>query len=180
VKAVGPEILHKTDVGGVQLDLRDSATVGQASRSLQARLGDRLTGFLVQRMVPAGVEMLVGTVEDDVFGPVVLCSLGGTQVELLGKPVARLVPLSDADVDELLRDMPGRALLSGYRGSPPVDERALRELLCRVSWLADTFPEIVEMDLNPVRLFERGLSVVDVRMRVGEPSIAHNARRIAY
>ena len=123
LKAVGPQILHKTDVGGVRLDLRDRQAVTDAYRDLYARLGDRLTGVLVQRMVPAGVELLVGTMEDDTFGPVVLCSLGGTLVELLGKPVARLLPLMNADVDELLQDMPGSALLRGYRGSPPSTSR---------------------------------------------------------
>jgi acetate---CoA ligase (ADP-forming) len=180
LKAVGPTLLHKSDVGGVRLDLRDRREMGEAWRDLKARLGEQLTGALVQGMVPAGVELLVGTIEDETFGPVLLCSLGGTLVELLGKPMARLLPLMDTDLDELLRDMPGNALLRGYRGSPPVDEPALRDLLVRVSWLASTFPEILEMDLNPVRLFQSGLSVVDARIRVGHVARRAPSRRIAY
>jgi acyl-CoA synthetase (NDP forming) len=180
VKAVGPTLLHKTEVGGVVLGLRDAAEVRMACRDLETRLGERLTGFLVQRMVPPGVEMLVGTVEEATFGPVMLCSLGGTTVELLGKPLARLLPLTDADIDDLFREMPGNALLRGYRGAPPVDEAALRDLLARVSQLAAACPEIQEMDLNPVRLFEHGLSVVDARIRVARPQQALSQRRITY
>jgi acyl-CoA synthetase (NDP forming) len=131
-------------------------------------------------MVPPGVEMLVGIVEDETFGPVMLCSLGGTLVELLGKPIARLLPLVDADVDDLLREMPGSALLHGYRGAPGADTRALRQLLDRVSAMADAFPEIQEMDLNPVRVFDRGLAVVDARVRVGRPAYLPSRRRVIY
>jgi acetate---CoA ligase (ADP-forming) len=180
VKVVGPTLLHKTDVGGVVLGLRDAAEVETACRDLEARLGERLTGFLVQRMVPAGVEMLVGTVEETTFGPVMLCSLGGTMVELLGKPLARLLPLTAADIDDLFREMPGNALLRGYRGAPAVDEAALRDLLARVSELVTACPEIQEMDLNPVRLFEHGLSVVDARIRVAHPQHAPSHRRVSY
>lgn len=180
VKVVGPTLLHKTDVGGVRLELRDSSEVEAACRDFVQRLGDRLTGFLVQRMAPPGVELLVGTVEDETFGPVMLCSLGGTMVELLGKPLARLLPLTEADIDDVLREMPGAALLHGYRGSPPVDLAALRGLLARVSCLADAFPEIREMDLNPVRLHERGLAVVDARVRVAKPEHRPSQRRVSY
>jgi acetyl-CoA synthetase (ADP-forming) len=180
LKAVGPELLHKTDVGGVCLDLGDTPGVVQAYRDFRARLGDRLTGVLVQRMAPSGVELLVGLLEDETFGPVVLCSLGGTLVELLGRPVVRLLPLDETDIDELLHEMPGSELLRGYRGCPPVDDSALRDLLGKVSSLAESFPEVLEMDLNPVRLFERGLAVVDVRIRVGRHLRLPSSRRISY
>ena len=180
LKAVGPGLLHKTDVGGVRLDLRDPEAVVDAYSDLQARLGDRLTGVLVQRMVPAGTELLVGIVEDETFGPVILCSLGGTLVELLGKPVARMLPLAEADIVELLHELPGSVMLRGYRGSPPADDVALRDLLARMSWLADSFPEIREMDLNPVRVFERGLSVVDARIRVARATLPRSTRRVSY
>lgn len=180
LKAVGPTLLHKTDVGGVVLNIPDDRRMDEVGRELVARLGDRLTGFLVQRMVPAGVELLVGTIEDETFGPVMLVSLGGTQVELLGKPVARLLPLTDIDITAVLGELPGNALLRGYRGAPPVDEPALRDLLQRVGTLVDACPEIREMDLNPVRLFEHGLSVVDARVRVGRPQPRPSRRRISY
>ena len=137
--------------------------------SAAGRQGDWPPGV---RMAPAGVELLVGLVDDDIFGPVVVCGPGGTMVELLGPPAARLLPLTDNDVDDLLREMPGRALLAGHRGQPPSDEPALRRLLHQVSALADCCPEILELDLNPVRLHAHGLSILDVRMRVGRPGPA--------
>ena len=180
VKAVGPELLHKSEVGGVHLGLSDRNAVSAASCDLRRRLGDKLTGLLVQRMAPAGVELLVGLVDDDLFGPVVVCGPGGTMVELLGPPAARLLPLTDTDVDDLLREMPGRALLTGHRGQPPADEPALRRLLHQVSALADCCPEILELDLNPVRVHAHGLSILDVRMRVGRQAPPSGSRRIAY
>ena len=180
IKAVGPELLHKSEVGGVHLGLGDRDAVSAASCDLLRRLGDKVTGLLVQRMAPAGVELLVGLVDDDIFGPVVVCGPGGTMVELLGPPAARLLPLTDTDVDDLLREMPGRTLLAGHRGQPPSDEPALRRLLHQVSALADCCPEILELDLNPVRVHAHGLSILDVRMRVGRQAPPSGSRRIAY
>jgi acyl-CoA synthetase (NDP forming) len=180
IKAVGPYLQHKTDVGGVHLGLTTEAAVIDACRDLRGRLGDKLTGLLVQRMADPSVELLVGLIDDDTFGPVVVCGPGGTMVELLGPPAARLLPLTDTDVDDLLRDMPGRALLDGYRGAPAADQAALRRLLQQVSALADCCPEILELDLNPVRLHAEGLSVLDVRIRIGRPSVPTGSRRIAY
>jgi acyl-CoA synthetase (NDP forming) len=179
LKAVGATILHKSDVGGVRLDLRDDGEVAEAGRAMQQTLGSRLAGYLIQPMVAPGVELLIGTVEDPSFGPVVLCSLGGTLVELLEAPSARLAPLSNDDVDELIGAMPGSAILRGYRGAPPADREAIADLLRRVSALVTRCPEILEMDLNPVRVFSHGLTVVDARIRVGAPPVA-SGRRIAY
>ena len=178
LKAVGATILHKSDVGGVRLDLRDGEAVAEAATAMQKSLGSRLAGYLVQPMVAPGVELLVGTVEDPSFGPVVLCSLGGTLVELLDAPSARLAPLSNEDVEELIGAMPGSAILRGYRGAPPADREAIADLLRRVSALVTRCPEILEMDLNPVRVFSEGLTVVDARIRIGAPPVA-SGRRIA-
>ena len=100
--------------------------------------------------------------------------------ELLGKPLARLLPLTDGDVDDILQEMPRHALLRGFRGAPPVDHLALRDLLARISQLASACPEIQEMDLNPVRLFEHGLQAVDARIRVARPQHTPSHRRISY
>ncbi len=179
LKAIGPTLLHKSDAGGVRLDLRDRQEVLTAVRAMREALGPRLEAFQVQAMAPAGVELLVGCVHDESFGPVVLCSLGGTLVELLRTPIARLAPLSSLDVDDILDQMPGKELLHGYRGRPPADLAALRDLLGRVSSLATHCPEILEMDLNPVRVFANGLCVLDARVRIGVPP-AHDDRRISY
>src|SRR5262249_10161977 len=139
-------------------DLRD------ACRDLLAKLGDRMTSLFVQRMSSSGVELFVGITQDPTFGPLLLCGPGGTSVELFGPPAMRILPVTDTEASEMLRDTPGRALLDGYRGTPAADTTALRELLLRLSQLAERCPEIQEMDLNPVRVFERGLSVLDVRV----------------
>jgi acetyl coenzyme A synthetase (ADP forming)-like protein len=180
LKVVGPALVHKTEVGGVRLDLRDRQAVLDAAGELEARLGEKLTGFSVQRMAAEGVELLVGLVADESFGPVVLCSLGGTTVEVLGRPAARLTPLSEIDIEDLLADMPGRALLGEFRGRAAIDDRPVRDLLRRVSALAERHASILEMDLNPVRLSAGSLLVLDVRIRVGHSAPTSRGRRISY
>ena len=175
IKAVGPTILHKTEVGGVFLELGDANAVREACRTLRARLGDRLAGLLVQEMVEGGVETIVGVSRDPTFGPVVLYGSGGTLVELLGDVAVRLHPLTDRDAAEMLEEVKGTARLRGYRDAPRLDEDALENLLLRVSALVEHCPEVREMDLNPVMVLDRGVRVLDARVRVekktGFPSV---------
>jgi acetyl coenzyme A synthetase (ADP forming)-like protein len=180
VKAVGPTILHKTEVGGVRLDLADEPAVRKACRDLQARLGSGLSDFLVQTMVPGGVEVIVGLTQDPTFGPLVLYGSGGTMVELLGDVAFRLHPLTDVDVAAMLDEVKGTALLRGYRGAPRADEASLKDLLLRVSALAETCPEIAEMDCNPVKVLEKGVRVVDARVRIAKRLVLPPSRRVAY
>jgi len=179
VKAIGPGLLHKSDVGGVRLALANERDVRDACRDLVAHLGDRMTNVFVQRMASSGVELFVGITQDPTFGPLLLCGPGGTFVELFGPPALRLLPLTDTEAETMLQEMPGRALLDGYRGTPAADRAALRELLLRLSQLAETCPEIQEMDVNPVRAFEKGLSALDVRIRVGSTP-RPSSRRVSY
>ena len=167
LKAVGP--LHKTDVGAVELGLRGASAVEAAATRMRRRLRARrepVDGFLVQRMVPAGVEMLVGVVHDKVFGPVVACGAGGTAVELLKDVQVRITPLSDRDADEMVRSLSTFPLLDGYRGAQKADVAALEDVLLRVAALVETHPEIAEMDCNPVVVLQDGAVVVDARIRV--------------
>jgi acyl-CoA synthetase (NDP forming) len=180
VKAVGPAILHKTEVGGVRLNLADEEAVLSACGELKQRLGTDLTDFLVQAMVPGGVEVLVGVTQDPTFGPLVVYGSGGTLVELVADVAFRLHPLTDRDVAAMLDEVKGTALLRGYRGAPRGDEAALREMLLRVSALIESCPEVREMDLNPVKVLSRGVCVVDARIRVGRPPALSPSRRIAY
>ncbi len=180
VKAVGPTILHKTEVGGVRLNLTDEPAVLSACRELKKRLGDSLTDFLVQAMVPGGVEVLVGVTHDSTFGPLVVYGSGGILVELVADVAFRLHPLTDRDVAAMLDEVKGTALLRGYRGAPLGDEAALKEMLLRVSALIENCPEVREMDLNPVKVLENGVRVVDARIRVGRPPALLPSRRIAY
>ncbi len=180
LKAIGPAILHKTEVGGVRLDLGDSAEVAREARALKKALGADLTDFLVQTMVPGGVEVIAGVIHDPSFGPLVLYGSGGTLVELLADVAFRLPPLTDTDVDAMLEEVRGTALLRGYRGAAPMDEGALRDLLQRLSTLAEACPEVREMDLNPVKVLARGIRVVDARVRVERRVSVPPSRRIAY
>ncbi len=180
VKAVGPTIVHKTEVGGVRLGLVDEEGVRSACRELKERLGADLTDFLVQPMVPDGVEVIAGVTTDPTFGPLVLYGSGGTLVELLADVAFRLQPLTDADVGAMLEEVRGTALLRGYRGSPRLDEAALKDLLLRLSALSESCPELREIDLNPVKVLPDGVRVVDARVRVAPRPIPPPSRRIAY
>jgi acyl-CoA synthetase (NDP forming) len=144
-----------------------------------AAQGYAVEGFLVQRMVGDGVELLVGVVHDASFGPVVACGAGGTAVELLKDVAVRITPLTDRDAAEMVRSLQTFPLLDGYRGAPKGDVAALEELLLRVSALVDAHPTIAELDCNPVRVLPEGVVVVDARVRIepAAPSLPLGARR---
>ena len=166
------DVQHKTDRGGVRLDLADAAAVRSAyddivaatQRAFPAAVID---GVLIQSMVSGGVETMMGVVQDPLFGPLVAFGLGGIHVEIFKDVRIRMAPLSDRDVDQLLHGIRGFPLLQGYRGHAAADLDALRELLLRLSRLADDVPEIAELDLNPVMALApgHGCRVVDARIR---------------
>lgn len=180
LKAVGPEILHKTEVGGIVLGIDGEAALHDAFRALTSRVGEGMTGALVQQMVSGGVEMLIGALVDPTFGPVVACGSGGVLVDVLRDTVFRLHPLTDVDAAEMVDGVKGVTLLRGYRGHPPADEPALVETLLRVSALLDICPEIQELDVNPLKVLERGTRAVDVRVRVSGRQAQPSTRRISY
>jgi acyl-CoA synthetase (NDP forming) len=169
LKAIAPGLLHKTEAGGVRLDLGGDQEVRRAAREMTAALGARghpPTGFIVQAMVPEGVELIVGVVHDRSFGPVIACGAGGTLVELLRDVAVRLAPLTGADAAEMIRSLKTYPLLTGFRGAPVRDVRAVEAVLVRVSALAEDLAEVVELDCNPLIVTERGALVVDARVRV--------------
>ena len=168
LKAAAPELVHKSDVGGVALDLRDAAAVTTAFDRMATALGAAMGEVTVQQMVPPGVETIVGVTHDPSFGPLVLFGLGGVTAELLGDSTLRIVPITDQDAHDLVRSLRGSPLLFGYRGSPPVAVDALESLLLRVGYLADEIPEIVEMDLNPVIVGPGGVVAVDSKIHLAE------------
>jgi acyl-CoA synthetase (NDP forming) len=180
LKAVAPTILHKTERHAVRLDLRDADAVRAAALEFEQRFPGELSGLLVQQMIAGGVEMLVGAVHDATFGPVVVCGSGGVLVDLLGDSAFRIHPVTSDDAAEMIREVKGARLLSGYRGAPPADEAALRDVILRVSALLAMCPEIMEIDLNPVKVLARGASVVDARVRVERHDAAPRARRVEY
>ncbi|MFJ8966423.1 GNAT family N-acetyltransferase [Lentzea sp. NPDC102401] len=161
LKAVADDLLHKSKGGGVELGVTGAGGVAEAFRAFQERFGDRLRGVFVQPMASGGRELLVGVVTDEKFGPLVVTGLGGVDTDLLDDRAAALAPLSTADADDLLH---------GFRTAGHVladtDEDAVREVLLRVAELAGALPEIVELDINPLVLTDKGCVVVDARVRV--------------
>ncbi len=173
IKLASETITHKSDVGGVQLDLRSTREVGEAFATIESRVaalgrGDEMAGVTVQSMVREGIEAIVGMTRDPSFGPLLLFGLGGVQVELLKDVVFRVHPLTDRDAHEMVRGIRGARLLDGYRGAPPGDLARLEETILRISQLAGEFPEIAELDLNPVKVLPpgRGCVVLDARVLV--------------
>ena len=172
LKAVVPGLLHKSDAGAVALGLSGAARVRREAADMQQRFaaaGTPVEGFVVQQMAAGGVEMLVGIVGDERFGPVVACAAGGTAVELLGDVQVRLAPVGSAEAAEMVRGLRTFPLLDGYRGAVPADVAALEDVVVRVSALAAAHPEIAELDLNPVVVSAQGALVVDARVRVERP-----------
>jgi acyl-CoA synthetase (NDP forming) len=171
-KAIAPEILHKSNVGGVILGLDSASAVAGAVDVLgerMGRIGAHLEGILLQREVRGGIEALVGVTTDPTFGPLVVCGLGGVLVELLRDVSFHLTPVTDVDAREMIDRLRARRLLDGYRGMPPGDRDALVDVVLRVSAVAELVPELRELDLNPVKVLEpgHGAVVVDARVRIG-------------
>ena len=169
LKAVGPKLLHKTDAGGVRLNVDGAEAVRQASAEIAAavaRAGHELEGLIVQPMSPQGVELIVGVVHDQSFGPVIVCGAGGTTAELIKDVAVRITPLTDLDAHEMLRSLRTFPLLDGYRGAPRADQEAVEDVLMRVSAMVDAHPEIAELDCNPLIVLSDGALIVDARVRV--------------
>jgi len=169
LKVIAPTVLHKTEAGGVRLKLHDPDKVRTAAEEMFAKLeseGQSPTGFIVQRMAQAGVEMILGVVHDPQFGPVVACGAGGTQVELLRDVAVRLTPISQLEASEMIRALKTYPLLDGFRGGKRFDVAALEDALLRVSALVDDIPQIAELDCNPFVVTEQGGEILDARVRV--------------
>lgn len=173
LKTADPEVAHKSDVGGVVVDLRTRAAVRAAYASITTALPER--GVLVQPMVSGRVELVVGVVQEPTFGAVLMLGMGGVRTEVLDDRTFRILPLTDVDAAAVVGDFRGARLLGAFRGSPACDVDALRDLLLRVSCLADDLPEVVELDLNPVQASEHGAVVVDAKVHVARTPSAPSA-----
>jgi acyl-CoA synthetase (NDP forming) len=167
LKVASPGVVHKTEVGGVRLDLRTEEEVRQAFDAIHGGPGGD-EGALVMPMVRGSAEVLVGMTRDPRFGPLLAFGLGGIHVEVLRDVALRAAPLTDRDADDMVRSIRGHRLLEGYRGHPPADQAALCELLLRASRLAEEVPEVRELDLNPVFALPPGSGylIADARVRV--------------
>ena len=169
LKVVSPNILHKSDAGGVMVGLRTEKQVRQGFGAIMksARRFDpraQIHGVLVSPMAPSGIEVIIGTKIDDQFGPVIMFGLGGIMVEVLRDVVFRVLPINRTTARQMIASIQAAALLDGVRGNPPCDKKALVNLLLLCSELVEAYAEIEEMDLNPVIVHENGLSIVDARI----------------
>ncbi|MEJ2411515.1 MAG: acetate--CoA ligase family protein [Anaerolineales bacterium] len=173
LKVASADISHKTDVGGVLLNLADEKSVrGGYQRILEqaaeAMPQAKLSGVYVQQMVPPGQEVIIGAVRDPQFGPVMMFGSGGTEVEGLKDLAFGLAPLTEREIDTMLEKTWAGRKLSGYRNIPPADIKAVREVLVRLAQLANDFPRLAEIEINPLQVFQvgRGATAVDVRIRL--------------
>ena len=179
LKIVAPAVVHKTEVGGVHVDLRTPDQVRAAYqailRSARAAIPNvQIEGVLVQNLVREGREVIVGMSRDPAFGALLMFGLGGILVEVLRDVVFRIAPLSRQDARDMVRGIRGVKLLEGVRGAPPVDFPALENVLLQLSQLAEDFPEIIELDANPVLAFESGAIAVDCRVSLKNEGDAAN------
>jgi acetyltransferase len=169
MKIVSPDILHKSDAGGVRIKLASEKEIRSAYREIMknSKKYDAkadIRGVLVSPMAAEGVEVIIGTKIDDQFGPVIMYGLGGVMVEILKDVAFRVLPLSQTDARKMIEETKSNPILDGARGTPALDKKALRKLLMLCSDIVESYPQIEEMDLNPVIVHEKGVSVVDARI----------------
>jgi len=169
MKIVSPDIIHKTDTGGVKINIKDEKEAKLAYQEIIFKTKKynkeaRIEGVIVYSIVPQETEIIVGMMKDPHFGPVIMFGLGGIFVEVLKDISFRVLPIEERDAREMITEIRGYEILKGARGNPPRDIQAIKEVLMKVSKLTTENPEINEIDLNPIFVFENGIQVVDVRM----------------
>jgi acetyltransferase len=171
VKLNSSSITHKTDVGGVILDLNSKDEVKTAFNTIKDKLAaigreSEMEGVIIQKMITGGVEIIAGVTQDPTFGPLIMFGLGGVQAELLKDIVLRLHPLTELDASEMVSSIKMASLFEGFRGAPPSDIQAVQDLLLRLSAMVEGIPQIAELDFNPVKVMAEGegYRVVDARI----------------
>jgi acetate---CoA ligase (ADP-forming) len=173
LKIVSPQILHKSDSGGVELDLEGEEAIRGAfeaicERARSYRSDADIRGCLVSPMAERGMEVIIGTKLDEQFGPVIMFGMGGVFVEVLKDVVFRVLPITRHAAEQMVSEIKSEPIMNGYRGKPPIDKRALADLLMTTSEVIESYPRIREMDLNPVIARKDGLSIVDARILLSE------------
>jgi len=169
MKIVSSDIIHKTDAGGVKLNIKDEMEARLAyqeiiSKAKKYNKNAKISGAIVDSMIPEGTEIIIGMMKDPHFGPVIMFGLGGIFVEVLKDISFRVLPIEERDAREMITEIRGYEILKGARGRPPRDIQAIEGVLMKISKLTMENPEINEIDLNPIFVFEKGLQVVDARM----------------
>jgi len=169
MKIVSPDIIHKTDAGGVKLNIKDEKEAKLAYQRIISKVKKynkeaQIFGVITYSMIPKATEIIIGMMKDPHFGPVIMFGLGGIFVEVLKDISFRILPIEEIDAREMITEIKGYEILKGARGEAPKDIEAIKILLMKISQLALENPEISEIDLNPVFVFEKGLQVIDTRM----------------
>ena len=169
MKIVSPDIIHKTDAGGVKVGIKDEKEAKAAYQDIIYKVKKykkeaKISGIIAYSMIPQGTEIIIGIMKDPHFGPVIMFGLGGIFVEILKDISFRILPLEERDAEEMISEIKGYQILKGIRGETPKDVKSIRDVLMKISQLVMDNPEIKEIDLNPVFLFNQGLQVVDARM----------------
>ncbi len=169
LKIASSDVVHKSDAGGVKLNLKTSAQVAKAyediMKSIKTKYPEaKIQGVAVQKMARPGVEVIIGMSKDAQFGPVLMFGLGGVWVEVLKDVSFRIVPLERRDAREMIQEIKGRPLLEGYRGQEPADIAKLEEMILQISSFVEQHPEIKELDLNPVFAYKDSATAVDARI----------------
>jgi acyl-CoA synthetase (NDP forming) len=169
MKIVSPDIIHKTDAGGVKVGIKDEEEAMAAyqeiiSKAVKYNKKAQIYGVIAYTMIPQTTEIIIGMMKDPHFGPVAMFGLGGIFVEILKDISFRILPIKERDAEEMITEIKGYEILKGVRGESPKDIKAIREVLMKVSKLTMENPEINEIDLNPIFVFENGIQVVDARM----------------
>lgn len=169
LKVSSTDIVHKSDIGGVQLHLQSANEVREAFSTIMQNAADKephakVEGVAVQPMAQAGTEVIIGMSKDATFGPVLMFGLGGVLVEVLQDVAFRIVPLNERDAEEIIRDIKGFPLLEGYRGAPAANLSALQQMLRTLSDFIEATPVVKEVDLNPVYAYPDGALAVDARI----------------
>jgi acetyl-CoA synthetase (ADP-forming) len=169
LKAVSPDILHKTEAGAVMLNITSGPALSASITAMQNMIAARAPGalihsFLIEKMMPAGLELLIGGLRDEQFGPSVAVGLGGVWVEAFRDAVFGILPLAHEEMVEMISQTRAGMFLKGFRGSPALDEEAVHLIITNLARLLTDHPEIKEIDLNPVRVYARGAAALDARI----------------
>ena len=169
LKIVSPDVIHKSDVGGVIIDLKSEEAVRKAYRQIidnvkKYKPEAKITGILVQEMAPPSTEVIVGSIKDPQFGPALMFGLGGIFVEVLKDVTFRIAPITEDDAREMIMEVKAYPLLKGYRNMPPADIDAIIKIILNTSKLVMEHQEIKELDFNPIMVYEKGAKTVDARI----------------
>ena len=172
MKVVSPDIIHKSDAGGIKLGVQDEEGIERAFEEIvqnaeRVTTKERILGTLISPMAARGQECIIGMIQDRQFGPVIMFGLGGIFVEILKDVSFRVAPLAQEDIDEMVKEIKGYKILTGIRGQKPKDIEAIKDILAKLSEIAIDNPEIKEIDLNPVIVHEKGAWIVDSRVILG-------------